>query len=62
MIVTLQDCTEVLYCRKGIRAFFKKYKLDYSDFVANGIEEEKLLALNDSMANKVLESARGRKQ
>jgi len=61
MIITLRDCTDLKYCRKGIRLFFKKYNLDYSEFVANGIEAEELLALNDSMANKVVENARGRR-
>ena len=60
MIIRLADCRKVLYCSKGIRMFFAKYNLDYSDFLRNGIEAEELLALNDSMANKVVEAKRGR--
>lgn len=61
MIITLQDCRAVLYCTKGVRLFCKKYEIDYTDFLHNGIDSEELLKLNDSMANKVVEVARGRK-
>ena len=59
MIITITDCRQAHYCTKGIRLFCKKYSLDYEDFLKNGIEAEKLEALNDSMANKVLEVKRG---
>lgn len=61
MIVILQDCIDCKYCRKGVRAFFIKYKLDYTNFLMNGIESDILIELNDSMATKVVENARGRK-
>jgi len=32
------------YCRTGSRAWARSHGLDWSDFVRNGIEEEKLLA------------------
>lgn len=56
MIITLVDCVNVLYCRKGVRAFFDKYNLDYNDFRKNGIDSAILAKLNDSMANKVIEA------
>ena len=59
MRITLSDCTRVTYCHKGVRLFCKKYKIDYIDFLKNGIEAEELLALNDSMANKIVETKRG---
>ncbi len=65
MIVTLEHAKTALpgskpaYCAKGIRLFCKKYGIDYIDFRENGIDSEILLALNDSMANKVVEVARG---
>jgi len=59
MVITLQHVRNVLYCSNGTRAFFAKYNLDYSDFLKNGIDEQKLLDLNDSMANKVVEAAHG---
>lgn len=59
MIITWADARKVLYCSKGIRFFCTKYGIDYTDFLKNGIEADKLLALNDSMANKVVEAKRG---
>ena len=61
MIITLQDCRNSYYCSKGVRAFFDKYGLDYTAFLKNGIDSAIILDLNDSMGNKVVETARGRK-
>lgn len=61
MIIRLQDCRQVFYCSRGIRAFCAKYNLDYSSFIKDGIDESVLAALNDSMATKVIEAAHGRK-
>lgn len=65
MLITLQDATEAIpgkskYCRKGIRLFFEKYKLDYNDFRMNGIDAKILIGLGDSMGLKAVEVARGR--
>lgn len=60
MIIWLADCREVFYCSRGIRLFCAKYKLDYASFIKNGIEEEELLALNDSMATRIVENKRGK--
>ena len=62
MIVTLMDGRNCGYCITGMRLFFRKYNLDFRDFMKNGIEASVLLELNDSMANKVVEAAHGRKQ
>lgn len=61
MVIRPQHVRDVLFCFKGTRTFFAKYNLDYSDFLKNGIDEQKLLDLNDSMANKVVRAAHGRK-
>lgn len=61
MRITIKHVSNVLYCHKGTRAFFAKYDLDYSEFLKNGIDEEELAALNDSMADKVIRGAHGRK-
>ena len=61
MIVTIEDVAGACFCRKGTRAFFAKYNLDYSDFLKNGIDEERFTELNDSMADKVVRFAHGRK-
>jgi hypothetical protein len=60
VIIRLVDCRECFYCSRGIRLFFDKYGLDYTDFIKNGIDADKLLSLNDSMANKVVEHASGK--
>lgn len=66
IIVTMADAKACIpggkgiYCSRGIRSFFEKYNLDYSDFVKNGIDAEKLIATNDSMALAAVEVARGR--
>ena len=63
VIVKIEHCRQLKYCSSGIRALFKRYSMDYSDFLKNGIEAEKLLAAtnNDGMANAAVEVARGRK-
>lgn len=46
-------------CSRGARAFFIKNKLDWNDFLRNGIDEAKLLETGDAMALQVVEIARG---
>lgn len=62
MIIRIQDAKAVLFCSKGVRLFFKKYGLDYADFIKNGIDSDTLLeaSSNDSMAKQVVEYAHGR--
>jgi hypothetical protein len=49
------------FCSRGTRAWFAKYGLDYSDFLKNGIEEEKLLSTGDPLAVATVEQAHGLK-
>ena len=62
--VRIEHCRELRYCARGIRALFFRYNLDYSDFLANGIDSERLLCAtnNDAMALAAVEVAHGRKQ
>ena len=62
IIVTIQDMRELHYCARGVREFFARYNLDYSDFLQNGIEAEKILNAcnNDAMIVAAVEVARGR--
>jgi hypothetical protein len=46
------------YCNPGARRWFAHHKLDWSDFIVNGISEEVLLATGDAMALAVVEEAR----
>lgn len=64
MIITLQHLRSTNtwtdkqgYCATSSRAFFKRYGLDWADFVANGIEEEKLLATGNALAINLVEFA-----
>lgn len=50
------------YCSKGCRVFAEKYDLDWDAFCTDGIEEKELLALNNAMANKIVEWAHGLKK
>ena len=60
MIVTYQDAKELLYCNRGMRDFFARHGLDYQDFKLNGIEDERLLALDDAMANDLVQYVRSK--
>jgi hypothetical protein len=60
MKITIRNTAGCKYCSKGVREFFKKYNLDYNEFVKNGVEEEVLLGTGDSMAKRVVEFAHGR--
>lgn len=42
-------------CSRGIREFFKRNNLDYSDFLVNGISEKAMLETNDPVGIKVIE-------
>lgn len=59
MLIKIAHMRKCKYCSKGVRAFFKKHNLDFSSFLENGIDEEKLLATKDAMAEKVVEVANG---
>jgi hypothetical protein len=49
-------------CAIGTRKWFKEHKLDFRDFLRNGIDEEILLATGDAFAVAVVEQAHGRQQ
>lgn len=45
------------YCASGSRAFFKKHELDWSKFLREGIERDRLAGTGDAMAIKAAEIA-----
>ncbi len=61
VIVKIEHCRKLLYCSRGIRELFTRYNLDYSDFLANGIDSQVLLEASgyDAMVVDVVEVARG---
>ena len=49
-------------CARGVREFFRRHDLNWSDFLKNGIDEKIIAETNDAMAMKVIEVAHGRTQ
>ncbi|MEM8493221.1 MAG: hypothetical protein AAF756_20580 [Pseudomonadota bacterium] len=62
MNITMRDVREAKMCSKGAREFFEKHGLSWPDFLENGVPVEAIEAIDDAMANKVVEVARGRQQ
>lgn len=62
--VRMEDLRKLRYCSRGVRAFFSRHGLDYSDFLKNGISGRLLLESsgNDAMAKRAVEVAHGRHQ
>jgi hypothetical protein len=54
----MHHAKQVQYCAKGMRYFAKKNSLDMAEFIANGLDEDVLLATGDDTARKVVEIAR----
>lgn len=42
MIVRMEHCRKLRYCSRGVRNFFEKHGLDYTDFLKNGIPYQEL--------------------
>lgn len=57
MIVTMKHVRAAGYCSRQPREWFKQQGLSWSDFVANGIDSEVLLATGDGLAKKVVDIA-----
>jgi hypothetical protein len=55
MIVTYQEAKELNYCNRGLRQFFDKHGLDYQEFKSHGIDHAVLAAINDAMANDLIQ-------
>ncbi len=60
MIITINDVRLAGYCASGARRWFEAYSLDFRDFMANGISEERFLATGDAMAIRIVELMRER--
>lgn len=48
---------ELGYCNRGAREWFARHGLSWSEFVAQGVDAEKLRATGDAMALRVVEHA-----
>lgn len=58
-IVLHKHMRELRYCNTGARAFFARHGLSWPDFLARGIEAEKLERTGDAMALRVVAHAKG---
>lgn len=58
MTVQLKHIRQLGYCRRGAVKFFARHGWDWSDFLRNGIDAEKLIATGDAMAMKAVEVAK----
>jgi hypothetical protein len=61
MIITMRDIRRAKMCSLGARAFAKRHGLDWSEFLKNGIDSDKLLATGDAMARRIVEVANGQR-
>jgi hypothetical protein len=60
MMVLLADAHALRYCNPGMRTFFERHGLDWSEFVTNGLPEEVLAVIDDEMVRAVIAEAHRR--
>ena len=63
IIVRIEHCRQLHYCSRGMRELSKRYGLDYSRFLREGMPADELLRKteNNALVKRVVEVARGRK-
>ena len=62
MKVTMQDVRAAKMCSRGARLFLKRHGVDWSEFLAEGVDAEKLIATGDAMALRVVRKANVRRR
>lgn len=55
--VTIQDLRDARYCLAGVRPWFRRHRLDWQDFLAHGIEADRLRATGDALVEPVIRIA-----
>ena len=62
MIIRMEHCRQMRYCSAGVRAFFKRYKMDYVAFLKNGMDAQEMLRKtnNNALVTALMERCRGR--
>ncbi len=58
--VTIQDLRDARYCLAGVRPWFRRHGFDWQDFLANGIEADRLRATGDALVEPVILQAEAR--
>ena len=55
--VTLQDVRSARYCLAGVRPWFRRHGLSWSEFLTHGIEAKRLRATGDALIDPVIRAA-----
>jgi hypothetical protein len=58
--VTIQDLRTARYCLAGVRPWFRRHGFAWQDFLANGIEADRLRATDDALVIPVIQVAETR--
>lgn len=58
-MVTMADLRRAKCCSSGARDFFQRHGLDWNAFLKEGIPVDTLAAIDDAMAQQVVEAVRG---
>ena len=53
-VIRMEHIRKTKMCSEGARRWFKRNNLDWNSFLAEGIEEELLLATGDALAAEVV--------
>lgn len=60
--VTVTDLRAARYCFRGVRPWFVRHGLSWSEFVTEGLEAEVLLATGDALVRPVIQAAEERER
>ncbi|WP_417625907.1 hypothetical protein [Pararhodobacter aggregans] len=58
--MTIQDLRAARYCLAGVRPWFRRHGLDWQDFLAHGIEADRLRTTGDALVEPVITIAEQR--
>jgi hypothetical protein len=61
-IVRHCDLAASRFCNRGVRVFFERHGLDWSDFLKNGIDADLVRHIDDVMLVQALERAEQREK
>lgn len=60
--VTTDDLRKVRYCSGGTRRWFVAHGLNWSEFIAGGLDEQAFLDTGDALVEPLVEAARKRSE
>lgn len=58
--VTIQDLRDARYCLAGVRPWFRRNGFSWQNFLANGIDADRLRATGDALVEPVIRIAEAR--